>query len=256
MSDTRLTPYALVFTDADFEADVFPAIQREAESQGVDPGHRERFAFLTVASDTLREIAPEDAPPGTLEQLRALLFHGFNFWRFGRRNYRLDAAVARYLVEGRPVLAGWDLRLPHPAIYLQLPPNLFWATVSPDAVPEPVDGFFATEMLAEDSLRIGYRHLQALMVLGMRRDRAGFSVIPFETETGMGMPAGWAEAPGRDGGRDFASVLPGGEMAGLYSILTTGEALKLLARGLWYIDRHPQDVHAADGAAEHRVTLP
>jgi hypothetical protein len=78
-----------------------------------------------------------------------------------------------------------------------------------------------------------------LMVLGLRRARAGFSVIPFATEAGPGIPATWAEAPGREGAKDFANILPGGEMAGLYSILTTTEALKLLARALWYVEAHP-----------------
>ena len=55
---------------------------------------------------------------------------------------------------------------------------------------------------------------------------------------GPGIPAIWAETPGRDGARDFDNILPGGEMAGLYSILTTTEALKLLARALWYLDTH------------------
>jgi hypothetical protein len=49
----------------------------------------------------------------------------------------------------------------------------------------------------------------------------------------------WAE-PGRDEGRDFENVLPGGEMAGLYSILTTAEALKLVARLLWYVEATPR----------------
>jgi hypothetical protein len=33
-------------------------------------------------------------------------------------------------------------------------------------------------------------------------------------------------------------------MAGLYSILTTGEVLKILARSMWYVEAHPEDVEA------------
>jgi hypothetical protein len=41
-------------------------------------------------------------------------------------------------------------------------------------------------------------------------------------------------------------------MAGLYSILTTTEALKLLARALWYVEAHPSDVEPV--AAPERRT--
>lgn len=239
----RLTPYEMVFGEAGFENRVFPSLLREAEERGEDAARRERFGFLSIGGDVLRDLVPAEAPPEALEQHRALLFHSFNFWLFGRRLYTLGAAVTRYLVEGSPSLAGWSLKLPHPSVYVQLPPNLFWASIAPDAPPEPVDGFFAVEAAASDPLGIGYRQLDVLMVLGIRRERAGFSVIGFDTEVGPGIAADWAEGPGREGGAaDFASVLPGGEMAGLYSIVTAAEALRLLARALWYVDAHPEDV--------------
>lgn len=248
----RLSPYEMVFGEAGFETSIFPSMLREAEERGEDPARRERFGFLTIGADTLRQVMSEEAPPEALEQYRALLFHSFNFWRFGRRMYTLGGALARYLVEGAPSLAGWTLRLPHPAVYVQLPPNLFWASIAPDAPPEPVDGFFAVEADATSPLGGHYRQIDVLMVLGMRRERAGFSVIGFDTEVGPGIPADWAEGPAREGSSDFASVLPGGEMAGLYSILTSAEALKLLARALWYVDRHPEDVRAFN-APERRT---
>jgi hypothetical protein len=248
----RLTPYELVFAEAGFENRIFPQVQEEAESNGDDPASRERFAFLSMASDALRDIIPTEAPREALEQHRALLYHSFNFWRFGRRFYLLEKPVARYLVESRPALGGWELTLPHPAVYVQLPANLFWASIAHDVPPEPVDGFFAVESHGVDPLGPAYRSIQVLMVLGIRRERAGFSIIPFDVEVGPGMDTDWADAPARDGG-DFASVLPGGEAAGLYSILTTGEALKLLARALWYVHHNPHDV-THESPAERRVT--
>ena len=239
----RLTPYELVFAEAGFEARIFPSLQDEAEANGDDPASRERFAFLSLAADALRDLIPQEAPREALEQHRALLYHSFNFWRFGRRFYLLERPVARYLVESRPVLGGWEPRLPHPAVYVQLPANLFWASISPHVPPEPVDGFFAVESQGVDPLGPSYRTLQVLMVLGIRRERAGFSIIPFDVEVGPGMDSGWADAPAReDDGADFASVLPGGDAAGLYSIVTTGEALKLLTRALWYVHANPQDL--------------
>jgi hypothetical protein len=238
----RRTPYELVFGAGDFEAHVFPRVRAEAGEQGVDPRDPDRFAFLSVVGDALRAVLPDDAPPEALEQYRALLFQAYNFWRFGKRHYLLEPAAARYLVEAAPALESWDFEAPYPSLYLQLPPNLFWGSISPDSVPEPVDGFFATCSAGEDAFGKPFQRLDVLAVLGIRRDRAGFSVVPFTSAVGPGMPAVWAEAPGRKEGRDFESMLPGGEMAGLYSILTTTEALKLLARALWFAAANPDCV--------------
>lgn len=246
-----LSPYEMAFGEAGFETRIFPRIQAEADEHGEDPTLRERFGFLTLAADAAREMVPPEATVEALEEYRALLYHAFNFWRFGRRTYVLEPAVARYLVEAAPALAGWELSLPAPSVYMRLPSNLFWASISTDVPPEPVDGFFATVADGRDALGAPFQELQVLMVLGLRRARAGFSVIPFATEAGPGIPATWAEAPGREGARDFANILPGGEMAGLYSILTTTEALKLLARALWYVESHPADVEPLD-APERR----
>jgi hypothetical protein len=250
-----LTPYELAFGEAGFENRTFPSVLAEAEEHGEDPAHRERFGFLTIAADAARELVPPEAPPEAGAEYLALFYHAFNFWRFGRRCYVLDAPLARYLVEAAPSLTGWNLTLPHPSVYIQLPPKLFWASIAVDVPPEPVDGFFATLASGNDPLGLPYHDLQVLMVLGLRRGRAGFSIIPFDTEVGPGIPAVWAETPGREGARDFENILPGGEIRGLYSILTHAEALKLLARALWYIDTHSEDVvpmTAAERRAEDR----
>jgi len=239
----RKTPYELVFGPADFEATVFPRIQTEARQQGVDARDPDRFAFLSVVGDALRAVLPEDAPPDAIDQYRALLLQAYNFWCYGKRLYLLEPAVARFLVEAGPGMHGWELETPYPTIYLQLPPNLFWGSISPDSVPEPVDGFFVTCSRRQDALGVEFQRLEVLVVLGIRRDRAGFSVVPFTTAVGPGIPPVWEEE-GRETGRDFESTLPGGEMAGLYSILTTTEALKLLIRALWFIDSNPDCVDA------------
>jgi hypothetical protein len=253
-----MTPYELVFGDTGFPTRVFPALEREAAEHGTDPARRDRFAFLTVAEDALRELVPPDAPPEMLDQFRAIFFHAFNFWRAGEPLLTMEPAVARYLVEAAPEMAGWELALPHPSVYLQLPANLFWASVAVDATPEPVDGVFAVQVRDQDPLGSAFRRLEVLLVLGIRRDRAGFSVMPFDTEVGPGITRVWAETPGREGSGEFASILPGGEMAGLYSILTTAEALKLLARALWFAEAHPENVLPMEGvgAIEPREQLP
>jgi hypothetical protein len=247
----RLTPYELAFLEGDFETRVFPLIQDEADARGEDPARRERFTFMAAGGEAIRDIIPPDAPAEMLDEYRALFYHAFNFWRFGRRLYVLETAVARYLVEGAPTLADWELAAPYDSLYIQLPPNLFWASIGTDVPPEPVDGFFVTVAREQDPLGRPFVDLQVLMVLGIHRLRAGFSVIAFDTEAGQGIPPVWAE-PGRDEGRDFENVLPGGEIAGLYSILTTSEALTLVARVLWYVENHAEDVTAAP-AAERRA---
>lgn len=246
----RLTPYELAFLEGDFETRVFPMIQEEAEARREDPARHERFAFLAAGGEAIRDIVPPDAPPEMLDEYRALFFHAFNFWRFGRRLYVLEPPVARYLVEGAPRLAEWELTAPFDGVYIQLPPNLFWASIGTGVPPEPVDGFFVTVAREHDPLGVPFTDVQVLMVLGIHRLRAGFSVVAFETEAGPGIPPVWAE-PGRDTGADFENVLPGGDIAGLYSILTTAEALKLVARVLWYIENHTEDVTGAP-AAERR----
>lgn len=244
MAEARLTPYALAFGDAGLAARFFPALAREAEEHGVDTRSPERFAFLTVAADALRAILPDGAPRPAREQLRALIFHAYNFWRTGQHSYQVDASVLRFLVEAAPPLAGWELRLPHASLYVQLARNLFWARVEPGATPEPLDGFF----ISGDGTQ-----LNVLMILGLRPDRDGFSVIPVHAPVAVDAPAAWAAMPGREHGRDFANILPGGELGGLYSVVTDAEVLKLAVSALWYMDRHPEDVTAEDGV--HRVVL-
>lgn len=247
----RLTPYELAFMEGDFESRVFPAIREEARMRGVEPGRRERFVFLAGAGDAIREIVPPDAPAEMLEEYRALFYQAYNFWSYGRRLYVVEPAVARYLVEAAPSMDDWSFEAPHPSVYLQLPTNLFWASIGTDVPPEPVDGFFVTVCCERDPLGVPFDDVQVVMVLGIHRLRAGFSVVPFETQVGPGIPLAWSE-PGRERGRDFENVLPGGEIAGLYSILTTAEALKLVARILWYVGLHAEEVTEAP-AAERRI---
>lgn len=239
----RRTPYELVFHPDEFEARLFPGIRDEAEVRAVDPLLPEQFGFLSLVGDAIRRVVPPDASPETLDQYRSLFYHAFNFWRFGKRVYLLEPALARYLVEAAPALEGWELDLPHPSVYVQLPLNLFWSSISTDAPAEPVDGFFVTSGTALDAHDRPFRRLEVLAVLGIRRHRAGFGVVPFHTEVVPGVAEVWAETPGREPGKefekDFQSVLPGGDLARLYSILTTGEILKLLARAFWYLDAAP-----------------
>lgn len=240
----RKTPYEVAFSTTGYELEVFPAIAADAALHRSDPLLLEPFTLIPATGEAVRAFVPPEAPAEALEQYRVLLYHGFNFWQTGMPTYLVHPATARFLVEAQPRMEGWELVLPRPSMYIQLPHNLFWGSVSPETPPEAVDGMFITGKPVRGAAGDPFLRLEVLLVLGLRRDRAGFSVIPFDTEAGPGIAAAWAEAGGRDGGSDFENILPGGEISGLYSVLTVGEVLKLLGRILWYIDTYPSDVSA------------
>lgn len=244
----RVTPYEAAFADTAYEAEVFPAIETDAQAHGSDPLSLDSFAMLPATSDAVRAFVPPEAPAEALEQYRALLYHGFNFWRADYPAYLVHPAVARFLVESEPRMQGWELVVPDSSVYVQLPYNLFWGSVSPEVTPEPIDGFFVTAAPETTAPGAPFLRLEVLLVLGLRRDRAGFSVIPFQTEAGPGIASVWAEGNSREGGSDFENILPGGEISGLYSVLTVGEVLKLLGRVFWYIDRYPGSVSVTETA--------
>lgn len=243
----RLTPYELVFLEGEFESHLFPRVRSEAAEQGVEASDPERFDFLSTTADIVRAVTPEDAPPEALEQYRALLFHAFHFWAADRRVFSFDLASSRFLVEAAPSLADWEYAVPAAAGYVQFPPNLYWTSIAPEAAPEPIDGFFFADTSITGPDETIERRLHLLFILGIYRSRAGFSVIPLETGIEPDLFEVLASEP-RPGG-DFSNTLPGGEISGLYSILTTTEAFKLAARTFWYIDRFPESLEDEETAS-------
>ncbi len=182
---------------------------------------------------------PDDAAGDAAEALDeygALLFQGYQFWRHGHQFFVMDEALARELLEHDDGVGDDVLRPLHPAGYLQLPRNLLWAQAGAEQTPEPVDGVFWTLQEQDDDAR-----LDVLLVLGMRPDRPGFSVVPVSAELEGGRPGAWAQ-DARPGGRDFENVLPGGELDALYAVTTPAEALKLVA--LWFrrVERSPESL--------------
>jgi len=256
----RRTPYELVFAAGGFEDVIFPRIAAEAQAREANLRDPERFSFMSTAADVIREMMPEDAVADALDQYRAMVFQAFNFWSHGLQLFVLERAVARFIVEAAPRLDGWGFATPAFAGYVQLPANLFWSSITPDTTPEPVDGFFFTVGGGDADTRevapgdTSTPTLHLLLILGIRRDRAGFSVIPIDEQVG---PDGAATAPERPDG-DFTNVLPGGEIDGLYSILTADEVRKLALRAFWYIDQYPDsvvDVVAVEGERTEREPL-
>lgn len=244
----RLTPYELVFADTELETDGFPGLREEAEARGVDATVPEQFLLLATAGRLLRELGATDA---TLEPVGMLLFQSYHFWRAGQHVYVLEPALARALAEGAPGVlreiagqappAAATAYVPAPAGYLQLPRNLFWARVDEAATPEPVDGLFWTMAHAGDAGGPPAR-LDLLLALGLWPGRPGLSVIPV-AEPLAGRPlTDLALARARPDGADFANVLPGGELEGLFALTTPAEVLKLFALVWSYVERRPDAV--------------
>jgi len=234
----RLTPYELAFADTPFEAEGFPAIREEAEARGVDDTTPERFLLLAEVGRLLREL---DAPGASLEPMGMLLFHSYHFWREGKPVYVVEPELARALPRMTLPADAPAFGPPGPAGYIQLPRNLYWARVDEAAAPEPVDGLFWTMKGADGTSRTAER-VDVLLALGLRPGRAGFSVIPVgEPLYGRSLVV-WASGKARPEGEDFANVLPGGELSGLFAVTTAAEALKLLALVAWYVAGHPDSV--------------
>lgn len=221
----RRTPFELVFVDGGHEAERLPAIAREAESRGIDVAQPERLLLLEGAGELLRALRPADERgTGGTGEYGALVFHGFHFWRAGRPLFQMAAGALRALLSAPSPVGEWRLEAPAGSGYLQLPRHLVWVPGGENGPPEPADGFFWT--LAPGVGGAEARLLLAL-VLGVRPDRPGFGVIAIDAALPPPPVAHWADVQAREDGQDFANVLPGGEIEGLFALTSIAEALRL-----------------------------
>jgi hypothetical protein len=259
----RPTPYELVF-DAAFEAR-FESIRDEADARGERLTAPEGFLMLGEVGALLQDLLPEGdaAAPAAIGEYGLLLYHAYQHWRFGRPLLVLDEDAARALVAWPRPLGQWELVPWEPAGYLQLPRHLFWARLNDTAAAEPVDGIFWAVIGDEDPKLPPYRRLDLLLVLGVRRDRPGFSIAAVHETWPAGQEGHWGDASARPGGDDFANVLPGGELERLLALTTPLEALKLLSRVFWYLAEaaSPEAIVRGGGGPEdtpphHRIRAP
>ncbi|MFO7894621.1 MAG: hypothetical protein R6U63_12870 [Longimicrobiales bacterium] len=244
MTDTaetheRQNPYQLVFGAESIDDRLFPPIAEEAEARDQPLDDPDRFLFLSSVGKLLQAIAGgedagyEDEPTGdedALKQYGRLLYHAFHYWRDRKPTRRVDEESVRWLLDDVTSVGDWRLTPPSRSGYLQLPRNLVWAEPAPGLQPEPADGFFWRFTEPDDRPP----ELHVLLVLGVRADRAGFSVVP---ATGvLDTEDHWAETDARPDGTDFETTLPGGEMDELYSLETAAELLKLASLCFWKLD--------------------
>jgi hypothetical protein len=237
-SPSRPSPYRLVFGAESLDDTLFPPIAGEAEARDVPLDDPDRFIFLTSVGRLIHAIAgtggddagdavPDEPGAGAvLRQHGRLLYHAFHHWKAGKREAELEEADVRRWLDADDVARDHALPVPGDAGYLRLPRNLVWAAPARGLRPEPADGFFWTYHPAGDGPAV----LHVLLVLGVRADRPGFTVV---AATGVAdVRPHWADVDARSDGPDFASTLPGGEIDRLYSVETTDELLKLASRCL------------------------
>lgn len=231
----RPTPYGLVF-GAGFGTARFATVRAQEAEQTAET--RETLLHLPAAGALLRELLPPAtagaAHSDVVEQVSALLFHAYRYWRAGQCLYRVTAAaLTQALVSDVP---DGSIDVPGAAGYVQLPRTAIWARVADAAPHEPLDGFFwSAPAHAPDTC---LQRLDLLLVLGMRAGRAGFSTV-----TVSATPANltqWARTSVRPDGADFENVLPGGELQGYRALTTRAEAIKLAALCFRYIQRAPE----------------
>ena len=228
----RRTPFELEFAGELAEAH-FPRIREQVEARGLEAADPVSLLQLPAAAEALDEIMEPPASPAVMEPYGSLLYHAYQFWRHEQPLFLLSTDVARWLVDAAPELSDWTLALAASAGYVQLPQHLFWARAVEGGPAESIDGFFWS--------RVGATGIAGLLVLGLRTDRLGVSAVPLGPLR-LDELRELAGASAREPGRDFESTLPGGELERLYSVDTMGEAIKLVARTLWYMKVYPQAV--------------
>ena len=236
----RLTPFEMAFPEGRDLEELAEEVKREAQARGGELQDRGAFMMLTSVASRVRTLQGSEETPEGFVEYGALLYHAFHFQEAGHPLFLLGTHAARYLVGGGP--AAERVEAPSPSGYVQLPRNLFWIPGVREAdAAEPVDGFFWHQ--GSDGV------LRLLVAAGIREGRPGMRGVPIP-EAPLEDAPGWLDAAMRPEGADFATTLPGGEMEGLYSLLSAGEVLKLAARLFVYLARVPECLEAGvPGAA-------
>ncbi len=215
MQRFRPTPFDLVFETV--AQTTFPAIRTALNEAGLDARNRDGFLMLREVVLLLRDLRPEDGLGEGIDQLAALVHHGYLFWAGGGLTVKLSSdQLPDFLgqASSRPPGPQPD----RPALYIQLPERRVWAQVIPGDPPEPLDGWFQYYAPGPGLLRV-------LGIFGIHADRPGFSVVEVSGQQPVGLTR-------PDGTPVFSSTLSGGAAAGLFSVAGEEELLELGWRGI------------------------
>ena len=237
----RFTPYELAFGPPDFESRIFPEILEELRSTAPRLPDPDAFLRLETVGRALRALEDGDnTRPLTAFEMREharLLFQGFRFWAADRPIWVLDEPLTRKLLTSTATVGDWRFAPPAAAGYLQFGRRIVWARTSEDAPAESVDGAFWA--VSPVSAGAGESRLDILLVLGMHPDRPGFSAVDVTGWLPAPPPGHWADAKVRAAEADFANVLPGGDLRGLFAVTSGEEVMKLVSRVFHFLATYP-----------------
>ena len=208
----RPTPFELLFGIHAEER--FPQVRAALERAGHGAHDRDALLLAQDVVELIRELRPDEGMGEAIDHLVSLVHHAYLMWEAGRWTFRLSRDCAEGLLGGDAFQKGSES--PPDAYYLQWPHRLVWAQLAPDEPHEPLDGWFISPAPNDDSIRV-------LGIFGLHPERMGFSVVEV---IGPRPPA--LARP--DSTPLFASVLPAGGDAGLYSLVGTEELLELAWR--------------------------
>jgi len=209
MSSPRPTPFDFVF--GDIARGTFPDISAALSRSGTAPSDRDAFLMVREVVTLLRELRPEEGLGEGIDQLAALVHHSYLFWAAGCPVVELPTEHLGDLL-GSSLPDAEEHQEP-PAYYVQLPERRIWAEAVSGVPPEPLDGCFVHALAEGTSIRV-------LGVLGLHRERAGFTVV----EVAGPRPSGLVRL---DGSQLFSPTLPGGAAARLFSLVGEEELLEL-----------------------------
>src|SRR5215207_4067770 len=210
MQRLRPTPFDQVFETV--AQTTFPAIRTALDQAGLDARNRDGFLMLREVVSLLRDLRPEEGLGEGIDQLAALVHHGYLFWAGGGLTVKLGSDQLPDFL-GRVASLADHPPPDTPPLYTQLPERRVWAQVIPGDPHEPLDGWFQHYAPDPGLLRV-------LGIFGIHPDRPGFSVV----EVSGRQPVGLTRP---DGTPVFSSTLSGGAAAGLFSIAGEEELLEL-----------------------------
>jgi hypothetical protein len=207
---SRPTPFDLVFEP--LAQTTFPTIRAALNLDGHDPHDRDAFLMIREVVALLRELRPDEGLGEGIDQLAALIHHAYLYWDGGRITFEISSDRLSELL-GTPDAPAHQSGEQRAAYYARVPERRIWAQVVSGQSPEPLDGCFVHSLPDRLGLRV-------LGVFGVYFERPGFSVV----EVSGPRPVALARA---DGSGLFQPVLPGGEAAGLFSVIGEEELLDL-----------------------------
>lgn len=220
-SPNRLHPAQVAFGPQ--AAARFAELATHPALKTIDSADRDAWLLTEPVAQWLHQLRPGSGLGEAVHELAALAHQGFLFWKFGCVTYNLVPEELDRICTLDKDFGSMPESIP--PSYVQLPPYRVWGTTLEESPPEPLDGWFAYTTPAGS--------LELAAVFGLHPGRDGFTVV---TAAGKPpFPTGRA-----DGGRLFASMLPGAGAAGLWAVMNSLELLELARRSYSCLISAPQ----------------